>query len=102
MVFCELTIYPLGQSVSVGPFVARCVDIIDGSGLDYRCHAMGTDIEGEIEDVFDVVQQCFAALAEDCERIEANIKIDYRKGYKGHLDSKVASVEKRLGHAVKK
>ena len=102
MVFCDLSIYPLGQSVSVSRYVARCIDVIDASGMDYRCHAMGTNIEGELRDVLNCVEKCFDALAGDCDRIEVNIKIDYRKGYKGHLDSKVASVEEKLGHAVRK
>jgi len=37
MVLLEFSIFPLAKGESVGPYVARCLDIIDRSGLDYRC-----------------------------------------------------------------
>jgi uncharacterized protein YqgV (UPF0045/DUF77 family) len=39
-------------------------------------------------------------MREDCERISVSVKIDYRKGRAGALQSKIASVEKRLGRRV--
>jgi uncharacterized protein YqgV (UPF0045/DUF77 family) len=42
--------YPLDKGASLSPYVARSLDIIDRSGLEYRCHAMGTTIEGEFDD----------------------------------------------------
>jgi uncharacterized protein (TIGR00106 family) len=98
----EISIYPLDKGESVSPFVARCVDVIDRSGLDYRCNAMGTTVEGELDQLLDVVEQCFNALSADCERIECSIKVDYRKGRQGGLAAKVASVEEKLGRVVKK
>ncbi|OHB66066.1 MAG: hypothetical protein A2V70_04335, partial [Planctomycetes bacterium RBG_13_63_9] len=74
--------------------------IIARSGLDYRCHAMGSSLEGEFDQVIDVVRQCFQAMAEDCDRIECSVKLDYRKGHQGRLESKVASVERHLGRAI--
>jgi uncharacterized protein (TIGR00106 family) len=102
MVLAEVSLFPLDQGESVGAYVARSLEIIDRSGLDYRCHAMGTDIEGEFDQVMDVVRQCFDVMAKDCNRIECTIKLDYRKGRQGQLQGKVASVEARLGHAVRK
>ncbi len=102
MVLAELSIYPLDKGESVGDYVARCIEIIDQSGLDYRTNAMGTVIEGELDQVMGLVRQCFRALEPDCSRIECSIKLDYRKGRGGRLESKVASIERRLTHAVKK
>ena len=102
MVLLEFSMFPLDKGESLSPFVARSLDIIDRSGLDYRCHAMGTILEGEFDQVIDVVKQCFEAMAEDCDRIECSIKLDYRKGRQGRLEAKVASVEQKLGRAVKK
>ena len=102
MVVLDFSIFPLGVGESLSPYVARCLDIVDRSGLDYRCHAMGTTLEGDVDSVFGVVRQCFDALAVDCDRIECSIKLDYRKGRTGRLDSKVTSVEKKLGRSVKK
>ncbi len=102
MVLLEFSMLPLDQGESLSPFVARSLDIIDRSGLDYRCHAMGTTLEGEFDQVIDVVRQCFQAMAEDCRRIECSIKLDYRQGRQGRLEGKVASAEQKLGRAVRK
>ncbi|MBN2473404.1 MAG: MTH1187 family thiamine-binding protein [Pirellulales bacterium] len=94
--------FPLDKGESVSPFVARSLDIIDRSGLDYHCHAMGTTLEGEFDQVMGVVKQCFEAMATDCHRIECSINLDYRKGYTNRLEGKVASVQQKLGRTVKR
>jgi uncharacterized protein (TIGR00106 family) len=102
MVLLEFSMYPLDKGESLSPYVARSLDIIDRSGLEYRCHAMGTILEGEIDQVMEVVRQCFQAMAADCHRIECSIRLDYREGRQGRLTAKVASVEEKLGRPVKK
>jgi uncharacterized protein (TIGR00106 family) len=102
MALLEFSITPLGAGDSVSQYVARCVDLIDRSGLDYRLHAMGTEIEGDLGQLLDLLKQCIEAVAKDCDRVSVSAKLDYRKGHTGALQAKVASVEKRLGRAVKK
>ena len=101
-VLAELTIYPLGKGESLSPFVARCVEVIDSSGLAYRCHAMGTVLEGELDEIIEVVRRCFDALAVDCDRIECELRLDYRRDRTGRIDAKVSSVEKHLGRELSK
>ena len=101
MVLLEFSMSPMTKGDSVSQYVARSLEIVEASGLDYRLHAMGTIIEGELPEVLAVVQQCFAVMAQDCDRISCTAKIDYRKGYSGRLASKVASVEEKLGHSLK-
>jgi uncharacterized protein YqgV (UPF0045/DUF77 family) len=62
---------------------------------------MGTVLEGEWAQVFTVVQQCYERMKKDCNRISCTIKVDYRKGHSGRLQSKVASIEKKLKRSVK-
>jgi uncharacterized protein (TIGR00106 family) len=102
MVVLEFSIFPLDKGDSLSPFVARSLDIIDRSGLDYRCHAMGTVIEGEYDQVMDVVRRCFEVMAADCNRIECSIKLDYRRGAQGRLAGKIQSVEQKLGRTIRK
>ena len=102
MVLLEFSMFPLDKGESLSPYVARSLEIIDASGLDYRCHAMGTVVEGDFDQVMDVVRQCFERMAQDCDRVECSVKLDYRKGRTGRLNSKVASVEQKLGRDVKK
>lgn len=100
MVLLELQIYPNDKGVNLSPYVARCMDIIDKSGVTYQLNPMGTILEGEWDQVMAVVTACFKDLEKDCDRISTNIKIDYRAGDKSRLKSKIASVEKVLGRTL--
>jgi len=101
MVLLEFSMSPLGKGESVGKYVARSLDIIDRSGVAYRLNPMGTVLEGEWDDVFRVVRTCYERMRKDCNRISCTIKVDYRKGHRGRLEGKVASVEKRLKRKMK-
>jgi uncharacterized protein (TIGR00106 family) len=100
MVLLEFSMSPLGQGESVGAYVARSLEFVEQSGLDYRLHAMGTILEGEWDEVTEVVKQCYDAMRVDCPRISCSIKIDAREGASGRLASKVQSVERRLGRTL--
>ena len=102
MVLMEFSITPLDKGASVSIYVARCVGVVEQSGLDYRLNPMGTIVEGPIEHVLDVLRRCFEALATDCDRITCAAKFDYRHGDQSRFDSKLASVEQKLGHSVRK
>ena len=102
MVLLEFSMFPLDKGESVSQYVARSIDIIDRSGLAYQTHSMGTVLEGEFDAALDVVRRCYEAMAADCARIECSIKFDARKGATGRLQGKVASVEAKLGRAVRK
>lgn len=101
MVLLEFSMAPLGQGESVSAQVARILDVIDRSGVPYRLTPMGTILEGEWAEVIGVVTRCYEAFATDCPRISVNIKIDYRAGPAGRLQSKVATVERLLGRKLK-
>jgi uncharacterized protein (TIGR00106 family) len=101
MLLAEFSMWPMDKGESVGPYVARLLDIIDKSGLPYRLGPLGTCIEGEFDAVMSVIRKCHEALAADCNRIACTIKMDYRKGHDNMLESKIASVEKQLGRKLK-
>ncbi len=101
MTLLDFSIFPLDKGESVSPYVARALQIVERSGLDYHCHAMGTIVEGQYDQVMDVVHRCFQALAADCDRVECHLTLDYRKGRHNRLHGKVASVERQLGHKLK-
>lgn len=101
MVLLEFSMFPLDKGESLSPYVARSLDIIDRSGLDYRLNAMGTIVEGEIDEVLAVVKQCFEAMSADCNRISCSVKMDYRKDQSGRLETKVKSVQEKVGRELK-
>lgn len=100
MVLLEFSVTPLGQGESVSRQVARCIEVVQQSGLRYKVHAMGTVVEGELPDVLRVVQQCVEVVARDANRVSCVAKLDYRKGSESRMDAKVDRVERHLGRAV--
>src|SRR5437588_654834 len=101
MVLLDFSITPLGKGESVSAYVARCLEVVAASGLEYRLHAMGTTVEGDLDQVLAVVRRCFAALEPDCERITCSVKIDARKGQTSRLQSKVEKVQKLVARPLK-
>lgn len=93
----EFSISPLGKGESVGEHVARSLDIVDRSGVPYRLNPMSTVLEGEWDEAIGVVKACLDRMSEDCDRVTGTMKFDWRRGATGRLESKIASVEKRLG-----
>jgi uncharacterized protein (TIGR00106 family) len=102
MVFLEMSITPLGKGESVSAYVAECVDIIDRSGLEYELHAMGTIIEGELDQVLDLMRRCIEQMATHSDRVACAAKLDFRRGHAGRLKSKITSVEQKLGRSLRK
>ena len=101
MVLLELSVAPLAAGDSVSRQVAKCLTIIDASGLDYELHAMGTIIEGELAEVLDVMKRCIEAVAEEHDRVTCTAKLDLRKGATGRIRGKVSAVERHLGRKLK-
>lgn len=100
MVLLEFAIFPNDKGESLAPYVARCVDIIDKSGLKYQFSAMSTIIEGEWEQVMSVVGACYKELEKDCNRISVMMRVDGRKGTESRLKSKVDSVQSILNRPL--
>ena len=100
MVLLDFSVTPLGKGESVSPYVARCLEVAAASGLDYWLHAMGTTVEGELDQVLDVVRRYFEALQPDRPRINCSVKIDYRNGPGSHRDSKVKKVQDLAGRPL--
>lgn len=97
MVLLEFSMYPTDQGTSVSDFVGRSLEIIDDSGLPYKLGPMGTCLEGEWDEVMEVVRLCYERMNQDCDRIACQIKIDARKGQSGRLDAKVETLRKKTG-----
>lgn len=100
MVLLEFSMSPFGKGESLSRYVARSLEIIDASGLPYQLTPMGTIIEGEFDEVMEVVRACFRRMSEDCDRVSTSIKIDYRAGRSDRLAGKIASVEARVGRKL--
>ncbi|MEJ2192777.1 MAG: MTH1187 family thiamine-binding protein [Nitrospirota bacterium] len=98
----ELSIVPMGSGSSAGKEISDVLDIIDRSGLPYKLTPMGTIIEGDWDAVMALVKKCHQAVMSRQDRAITTIHIDDRKGHTDMIATKVASIEKRLGRAVRK
>ena len=92
------SVAPSGGSTddSVHKAVAAAVRIVRESGLPNRTDAMFTTIEGEWDEVFDVVKRATEAVGAFGPRVSLVLKADIRPGHVGELDGKVERVEKAL------
>lgn len=91
------SITPIGAGDSVGDSVAEAVRLVRASGLPNETNAMFTNVEGEWDEVMDLVHSCVDAVSAGGRRVSVVIKIDHRPGVTDGLQRKVASVEDRLG-----
>ena len=80
----------------VSEAVAEAVRIVRASGLPNETNAMFTNLEGEWDEVMDVVKQCVDALAAHSPRVSLVLKADIRPGHTGQLTAKVERVECHL------
>lgn len=97
----EFSIVPLDKGEHLSKYVAKAIDIIDRSKLNYKTTAMGTLLEGDWDKVMAVIKKCHNVLAKDSHRIATTIKIDWRKGDRRAIERKVAAVEKQLGRKIR-
>ena len=98
----EFSIAPFDKGESLSAYVAQIIDLIDKSGLDYRLGPMGTTVEGDIDEVFELIKKCHLKMREMSRRVITHIAIDDREGATNRLEGKPKSIEEKLGRKVKK
>ncbi len=85
-----------GGDDSVHDAVAAAVRIVRESGLPNRTDSMFTTIEGEWDDVFDVIKRATDAVGAFGSRVSLVLKADIRPGHTGELDGKVQRLERAI------
>jgi uncharacterized protein (TIGR00106 family) len=91
------SVTPIGVGEDVAEYVADAVRVVRESGLPNRTDAMFTTIEGDWDEVMDVVRRAVDTVAAKAPRVSLSLKADLRPGVTGALDSKVEAVERYLG-----
>lgn len=81
----------------MSPYVAKMIQMIKKSGLEYELGPMGTSIEGAPEAVFKVLEEMHMAMRKESKRVSTLIKIDDQVDRPlGRITDKVESVKKAL------
>ncbi|RLA94603.1 MAG: thiamine-binding protein [Deltaproteobacteria bacterium] len=102
MVMVEFSMFPVDKGESLSKYVARILKVIEQSKISYCINPMGTVMEGEWDEVMELIKRCHQELEKDCNRISTSIKIDYRKGNAPRMNAKIRSVEEKIGKSLRK
>ncbi|GAA2529883.1 MTH1187 family thiamine-binding protein [Rarobacter incanus] len=94
------SVAPMGAGDSVAEAVAAAVRVVRESGLANRTSSMFTEIEGEWDEVMDVVKRATAAVGAYGPRVSLVLKADIRPGHVGEIQGKVERVERALAAAA--
>jgi uncharacterized protein (TIGR00106 family) len=90
------SVAPMGQGDSVSGAVAEAVRVVRDSGLPYRLTSMFTEVEGEWDEVFDVIRRATEAAGSHGGRVSLVVKADIRPGWEHQLTEKISRVTDRL------
>jgi len=93
----EFSVAPIDRGSGMSGPVAEIMRLIEESGLDYLVNPMGTVVEGDCDEVFDLIKRCHLRMREISNRVATSVKIDDRKGAEGAIRRKLEAVEEKLG-----
>ncbi|MDX1583649.1 MAG: MTH1187 family thiamine-binding protein [Thermoanaerobaculia bacterium] len=86
----EIQVIPIGSGVSVRDEVKRAHEILSSAGLNAQLHAYGTNVEGELDAIFEAVRKVHETLhAEGTVRISSFLKIGTRTDKEPSLSGKL-------------
>lgn len=98
MAVVEVSIVPLGlPDTSLSAHVARVLKVLQESSLKFELTAMGTIINGDLEEIWQVLKKmhesCFAG---EVRRVLTQVKIDDRRDKPASSEQKIRSVLSKL------
>ncbi len=101
-VLVEFAMFPTDKGESVSNYVSRIILMMEKSNASYRLTPMGTVFETEtMKEALEIIDNAYQELEPDCNRVYSSLKFDIRKGKSGRLESKINSIEQKIG-TVKK
>jgi uncharacterized protein (TIGR00106 family) len=95
VVFVSIT--PIGVGTSVSKYVAGVERILRASGLVNQLTAMGTLIEGDLDEILRVIRKMHEhPFRQGAARVATYIKVDDRRDKEHTIARKMRSVEEKL------
>lgn len=86
----EIQVIPIGVGVSVRDEVKRAHGILADAGIHAQLHAYGTNVEGELDDIFDAVKRVHETLHDQgTVRLATFIKLGTRTDKEPKLGEKL-------------
>ncbi|MBH0169558.1 MAG: MTH1187 family thiamine-binding protein [Bacillota bacterium] len=100
MAIVDITIIPIGtETPSVSEYVAEIQKVLQQNKdkVNYQLTPMSTLIEGDLPDLFQVIQQLHEVpFSKGIQRVATNIRIDDRRDKKSTMTGKLEAVEARM------
>jgi uncharacterized protein (TIGR00106 family) len=98
MAVASLVVTPIGTgSPSVSKYVAEVHKVIEEKGIKYQLTPADTILEGEIDEIFDVVKNIYEHMFKiGLKRISVHIHMDERTDKKLSMKGKVSAVREKL------
>ena len=96
----ELSIVPLGRGEHLSGAIAEVLDVVDRSGIRYKFTPTGTCLEGDWDEVMEVVRRCHARAREGSSHVMTTIRIEDEAGETDKLTRNITSVEEKLGRQL--
>ncbi len=98
MAIAAVSISPVGEGISVSRHVAAALRVVRSQGrVRYRLDPMFTTLEGDLGEIFGLIQRMQEAVFEEgARRVSCVVKIDDRRDRAVRMEEKVEEVERRL------
>ena len=98
----QFTLIPIATKTdSLSDALTESIKLIINSGLNYKAGPMGTTVEGEWNEIINLINRCRKQLLKNHSRVSIHITIDDRKNSKGRIEGKITSLEKKIGKKLK-
>jgi uncharacterized protein (TIGR00106 family) len=98
----ELNVTPLGRGTHISSDLAHILKIIDESCLRYCLTPSGTCIEGDWDEVMEIVKRCHIQARILSPQVFTTVRIEDEEGASDTLNENIASVERAAGRELKR
>lgn len=96
----EFSILPIGNGEHLSGPLAEILKIVDTSGLPYKLTPGSTCIEGEWQEVMEVVRLCHMRMRNHANHVVMVIKTEDEEGVTDKITRNIASVEETAGRKL--
>lgn len=104
MAIAAVSISPIGEGVSVSPYVAEALRVVQAQNrVRWELGAMFTTLEGAPDEIFALVRRMQEAVfAAGAVRVSTVLKMDDRRDRDARIEDKVRAVEEQLLESIVK
>ena len=96
----DFSIIPVGGDTHTSKQLADALRVVDASGLPHQLTPAGTCIEGDWNEVMNVIRQCHERVRKFSEQVVTVIKIEDDAQTSDKIRHNVESIEREIGHPI--